>query len=1015
MTPNEIRQYLKNNIKDIPFAALINDFAVEKHEGNIYIIHIVPEDERIVYDDIKVERASHLSKNNIRKRIFPRLFSQEKKIIEAFSKEVEDMILAAAERWRKTHRFSKKMTAFLSSEDCEKYFSKDAVKALRYMTNNMPVIIDKLSLKNGTSIAATLKDYPYSGSYNAVTGRFTSPFRALASQYDRIEQNSKDAAVYRKICEYLKEKKIEGKAEPGMEPGVVSLYFYFPSGWIIKDIMAGRAYKSRVMTAFREASMEAEKKQEELNALVKSKRHFGTFLSEAVIDTVLENDSLTEKQIIDLLCGVNLKDFYKTGKYTGMFNMLPKTNISSVISQLIKDNVLKERAVCGEYGTYYRISAGEYAYLFRRLEIQAKPVRSPKTEQEYRLYLQKIREDKKALSIKKEKEIANIICEKTGIFCADPYLVMDIAENLSDKGKEYLHDIIKNEKEDKILTCLDNAAKGKRKKLPTDGYEFMQKKRGAEEKRHRKQIEKEREKERKDRELFEQVLTEIPDDYTKLYPLARKIKRHFVLHIGPTNSGKTYAAIEDLKKAETGIYLAPLRLLAFEQYEAMNRDGCPCSLLTGEEQHVTEGALHQSSTIEMLNIRTKYDIAVIDEAQMISDEDRGGAWAAAVMGVRAETVHVCAAPEAENLLIRIIRDCGDSFEVMRHERKTPLVFENRIFRFPEDVRPGDALIVFSRKDVHSVAAELQKKDISCSIIYGALPYDVRHKQAELFAERKTQAVVSTDAIGMGMNLPIRRVVFMETKKFDGKSERPLYLEEIRQIAGRAGRYGIYDTGSVAATVSGKRIKKALDTASGQIEKAVIGFPESLLSIDATLTQLLTKWLEVVPEEGWKKGSVKEMLKLAQIIEKRDAPKKLKYEFVSIPFDTEDITLLQIWHNTFINEATDTPYNLRKTVSKISLNTENLYDEIRELENIHKKLDLYFNLARKFQPQEETLDLIMEKKRICSEKIMKILEKQELKGRRCSSCGKMLPWNYPYGMCEKCYSRMSYGDYDYGYW
>ena len=46
----------------------------------------------------------------------------------------------------------------------------------------------------------------------------------------------------------------------------------------------------------------------------------------------------------------------------------------------------------------------------------------------------------------------------------------------------------------------------------------------------------------------------------KQYPQARSMHRHFILHIGPTNSGKTYQALERLKRAYQGIYLGPLRL-----------------------------------------------------------------------------------------------------------------------------------------------------------------------------------------------------------------------------------------------------------------------------------------------------------------------------------------------------------------------------------------------------------------------------------------------------------------------
>ena len=153
------------------------------------------------------------------------------------------------------------------------------------------------------------------------------------------------------------------------------------------------------------------------------------------------------------------------------------------------------------------------------------------------------------------------------------------------------------------------------------------------------------------------------------------------------------------------------------------------------------------------------------------------------------------------------------------------------FRFPEDVKRGDALIVFSRKDVHSVAAELQETGLKCSIVYGSLPYDVRHREAEQFASGATDVVVATDAIGMGMNLPIRRVVFLETTKFDGVQERPLTISEIQQIAGRAGRFGIYDTGYVASYYDYELISERITYKLPILKKAMIGIPEEFLEKD----------------------------------------------------------------------------------------------------------------------------------------------------------------------------------------
>ena len=624
--------------------------------------------------------------------------------------------------------------------------------------------------------------------------------------------------------------------------------------------------------------------------------------------------------------------------------------------------------------------------------------RRPATEQEYCLLLRAVRDEISELSDKKKQELVQVIAQKPGIFLTEPELVLNVVEAMGRPAEDYLRGLFATEDRRSrrdILRLLMNAASGKGKVLPKNGLTAFRKR---EEKKRRER----EESERRDRELFEMVLTEIPDNYVDLYPAARSMKRHFVLHIGPTNSGKTHDAIEELMQAERGIYLAPLRLLAYEQYERMNRAECPCSLVTGEEQFLIEGAKHQSSTIEMLSLKVEYDVAVIDEAQMIADGERGGAWTAAIMGVCASKVHVCAAPEAEKRITQIIRDCGDDYEIIRHRRMTPLVYEEKAFRFPQDVRPGDALIVFSRSNVHSVAAQLKKRNVSCSIIYGALPYDVRHRQAELFAEGKNDVVVATDAIGMGMNLPIRRVVLMETTKFDGFNRRPLRYEEIRQIVGRAGRYGIYDTGYAASANGDKRVKIAITESPRPIKRAVIDFPESLLAVDAPILDLIKKWEQVIPAEGWYKESIEQMRCLAEFTKDLGAPKKLAYDFLTIPFEEENGALLDIWYRIFLKEVRGEEYSIYDQVNAIAIKKPSSADAIDALEQQHRILDLYFNLARKFQPLESTLQLIMEKKRICSGRIMKVLETRGFKERRCRFCGKMLPWNHPYGICEKCY-------------
>ena len=141
---------------------------------------------------------------------------------------------------------------------------------------------------------------------------------------------------------------------------------------------------------------------------------------------------------------------------------------------------------------------------------------------------------------------------------------------------------------------------------------------------------------RAEKEQEEELLRKLLQDSTSqdpasLYPKARSIQRRFILHVGPTNSGKTYSALEALKYAANGVYLGPLRLLALEVSEKFNAQGVPCSLITGEEELLVDNAYITASTIEMLSIQEHYDIVVIDEAQMLQDRDRGHNWTNAIL------------------------------------------------------------------------------------------------------------------------------------------------------------------------------------------------------------------------------------------------------------------------------------------------------------------------------------------------------------------------------------------------
>ncbi len=513
----------------------------------------------------------------------------------------------------------------------------------------------------------------------------------------------------------------------------------------------------------------------------------------------------------------------------------------------------------------------------------------------------------------------------------------------------------------------------------------------------------------REKRLKSALLGAVPEHYRELYPLARAMRRRFILHLGPTNSGKTHDGVGRLRGARHGIYLGPLRLLAAEQYDALNRADVPCSLVTGEEQIRVPGARVQSSTVEMADLKDHYDVAVIDECQMIADRDRGGAWTAAILGLCAEEIHACASPDAEELLTRIITECGDELTIVRHRRMTPLMVEKEGFQFPASVRPGDALIVFSKARVHAVAAELKRKGYRVSLIYGALPPDVRRDQADRFLQGDTDVVVSTDAIAMGMNLPIERVVFLESEKFDGDITRPLTDAEIKQIAGRAGRYGQYDVGYVNAFGFKGVVSRALSKPLLPLTEAVIGFPESLIGIPLPLTEIIGQWLSMQDKSCFSKASTARMEMLAAMLETRNTNKALLYRFLCIPFDETEPDLLIRWRAMYTAECQGEHIDVVSALPDYMNPEECTIEMLDGLEADYRRCDLYYNYARLFlEEPEEVLDTIQRRKFLISQGIIHILSTQRLQQKTCVSCRKYLPWNWPYRMCDACYRREHIG-------
>ena len=242
------------------------------------------------------------------------------------------------------------------------------------------------------------------------------------------------------------------------------------------------------------------------------------------------------------------------------------------------------------------------------------------------------------------------------------------------------------------------------------------------------------------------------------YPATRAIQRKIVLHVGPTNSGKTYHALKRLEQAETGIYAGPLRLLAHEVYTRLNAKGKLCDLVTGDEKVVqgSGGAQMKSCTVEMVPLNTDVDVAVIDEIQMIGHKERGWAWTQAFLGLKAKEVHLCGEERSVPLIRELAASMGDEMEIHTYKRLSPLeTMSTSLRRRLGSLRKGDCVVVFSRVGIHAMKKEIENvTQKRVAVVYGSLPPEVRAQQAKLFndPDNDYDILVASDAIGMGLNL-----------------------------------------------------------------------------------------------------------------------------------------------------------------------------------------------------------------------------------------------------------------------
>jgi ATP-dependent RNA helicase SUPV3L1/SUV3 len=507
----------------------------------------------------------------------------------------------------------------------------------------------------------------------------------------------------------------------------------------------------------------------------------------------------------------------------------------------------------------------------------------------------------------------------------------------------------------------------------------------------------------------EELLAKTIRDFKQLFPLARELKRRIIFHAGPTNSGKTYAAMEYLRTAQTGYYLAPLRLLALEGYETLREHGVATSLITGEEEIFDDESTHISSTIEMLNFEADVDCCVIDEIQMIADRDRGWAWANALIGAPAKTVILTGSTDAIPAVRALAEYLGEELEVIHFERKNPL----EVLRTPiplKKVKPLTAIVAFSRKEVLAFRQRLAPHH-RVSVIYGNLSPEVRREEARKFREGESDILVATDAIAMGLNLPIRTLLFARDNKFDGLRRRELTTTEILQIAGRSGRYGIHEHGFVGAldaptleTIARKfharlpEIELPISVMASLHHVMLIG---EILQTD-DLLEILSFFAENMEFEGpFRAANIESMLEIAEIVGHYDLDLRSRYHLSTAPVSINSPYIESVFHRYLKHLQSDQPVPYippRDLPSHAHTNEELLSAEDRV-----KEVSLYLWLSFRFPEYfTDTASAIEARTRL-----NRFIETSLSKGdfvKRCRRCGAVLDLSYRFSICERCYHK-----------
>ncbi|KAL0290646.1 UNVERIFIED_CONTAM: ATP-dependent RNA helicase SUV3, mitochondrial [Sesamum angustifolium] len=394
----------------------------------------------------------------------------------------------------------------------------------------------------------------------------------------------------------------------------------------------------------------------------------------------------------------------------------------------------------------------------------------------------------------------------------------------------------------------------------------------------------------------------------------------------------------------TGIYCGPLRLLAWEIAQRMNKAKVPCDLITGQEREEVDGAKHKAVTVEMADVTSEYSCAVVDEIQMLGCRTRGFSFTRALLGIAADELHLCGDAAAVPLIQEILKATEDNVKVQYYERLSPLVPLKLPLGSFANIRNGDCIVAFSRFEIYKIKRQIEReRKHLCSVVYGSLPPETRTRQATMFNDENSDfdVLVASDAIGMG----------------------------------RAGRYkSKFPVGEVTCQAAKDLplLHSSLSSPSPILEQAGL-FPNfdllflySRLHATSGLYQILEHFVENAKlSENYFIADCEQMMKVAAVIDELPINLNDKYLFAMSPVDMDDDISSQGLTQFAQSYSKTRIVRLKEIFTPGTLKVPKSHHALKELESIHKVLDLYVWLSFHLEDSFPDRELAASQKAICS--------------------------------------------------